>query len=221
MRDMTRNVRTYVHFCLTARTLEQVGERWSLLVIRDLLTGAKRFTDLMDRLGGITPKTLSQRLHELEDAGIVAADREPGRREVWYRLTPAGADLRPVLDALSQWGLQHAWRRPRAGESLHAEHLLRSVIQAIGLAGGDHEPARWHFRLDGADYLAESDGHGWSLTTGDPSMSAEVTISGTARALTALIFAGSDKDIDIAGETTAVKRFRQLIGTMAAIVQPV
>src|SRR5579859_3069636 len=61
-------------------------------------------TDLMDRLGGITPKTLSQRLRELEDAGIVAAAREPGRREVWYRLTPAGADLGPVLDALSRWG---------------------------------------------------------------------------------------------------------------------
>src|SRR5579863_3884488 len=174
MADVTRNVRTYDRFCLVARALERVGDRWSLLVIRDLLTGAKRFTDLMDRLGGITPKTLSQRLRELEDAGIVAADREPGRREVWYRLTPAGADLRPVLDALSQWGLRHAWRRPRAGEPLHAEHLLRSVIQAVGLAGGDHGPARWHFRLDGADYLAESDGHRWLLTTGAPPAPADV-----------------------------------------------
>jgi len=220
MRDMTRNVRTYEHFCLTARTLEQVGDRWSLLVIRDLLTGAKRFTDLMDRLGGITPKTLSQRLRELEDAGIVAADREPGRREVWYRLTSAGADLEPVLDALSRWGLRHAWRWPRAGEPLHAEHLLRSVIQAIELAADDHEPARWHFRLDGADYLAESDGLRWSLTTGVPSAPAEVTITGTTRALTALIFAGSDAGIDLAGEPAALQRFRQLIGTMAAVVQP-
>jgi DNA-binding HxlR family transcriptional regulator len=137
---VTRNVRTYDHFCLTARALERVGDRWSLLVIRDLLTGAKRFTDLMDRLGGITPKTLSQRLRELEDAGIVTADREPGRREVWYRLTPAGADLGPVLDALSRWGLQHAWRRPLPGEPLHAEHLLRSATQAIDLAAGD-QPA--------------------------------------------------------------------------------
>ena len=77
MEGVTRNVRTYDHFCLTARALERVGDRWSLLVIRDLLTGAKRFTDLMDRLGGITPKTLSQRLRELEDAGIVTADRKP------------------------------------------------------------------------------------------------------------------------------------------------
>ena len=217
---MTRNVRTYDHFCLTARALERVGDRWSLLVIRDLLTGAKRFTDLMDRLGGITPKTLSQRLRELEDAGIVVADREPGRREVWYRLTPAGADLAPVLGALGRWGLQHAWRRPQPGERLHAEHLLRSVAQAIDLAAGDHDPARWHFRLDGADYLVKSDGRQWSLTTGAPAEPADVTITATSQALTALIFAGSDAGVDIAGGTGPVQRFRQLIGTMAAVVEP-
>jgi DNA-binding HxlR family transcriptional regulator len=218
---MTRNVRTYDHFCLTARALERVGDRWSLLVIRDLLTGAKRFTDLMDRLGGITPKTLSQRLRELEDAAILAADREPGRREVWYRLTPAGADLGPVIDALGWWGLQRAWRRPQDGEPLHAEHLLRSVIRAIDAAAGDHDPARWHFRLDGADYLAESDGHHWSLAAEAPSARADVTITATAQALTAFIFAGSDAGIDITGESAPVQRCRQLIRTMAAVVDPV
>jgi DNA-binding HxlR family transcriptional regulator len=219
MEDVTRNVRTYDHFCLVARTLERVGDRWSLLVIRDLLTGAKRFTDLMDRLGGITPKTLSQRLRELEDEGIVTADRKPGRREVWYRLTPAGADLAPVIDALNWWGLRHAWRRPLPGEPLHAEHLLRAAIQAIDLATGDHEPARWHFRLDGADYLVENDGHQWSLTEGAPPARADVTITSTTQALTALIFAGSDTGIDITGETGPVQRFRHLISTMATVVQ--
>jgi DNA-binding HxlR family transcriptional regulator len=218
--DVIRNVRTYSHFCLVARTLERVGDRWSLLVIRDLLTGAKRFTDLIDRLGGITPKTLSQRLRELDEAGIVAADREPGRREVWYRLTPAGADLAPVVDALNRWGLRHAWRWPQPGEPLHAEHLLRAAVQAIDLAAGDHEPARWHFRLDGADYLVERDGHRWSLTAKAPAAPADVTITATTQALTALIFAGSDRDIDITGETEPVHRFRQLISTMAAVVHP-
>ena len=166
MEDVIRNVRTYDHFCLTARALERVGDRWSLLVIRDLLTGPKRFTDLTGRLGGITPKTLSQRLRELEDTGILTADREPGRREVWYRLTPAGADLGPVIEGLNRWGLRHAWRRPKAGEQVHAEHLLRSAVLAIDLPAG--EPARWHFRLDGGDYLAEGDHHGWTLTANAP-----------------------------------------------------
>jgi DNA-binding HxlR family transcriptional regulator len=218
---VTRNVRTYDHFCLTARALERVGDRWSLLVIRDLLTGAKRFTDLMARLGGITPKTLSQRLRELEDDGIVIADREPGRREVWYRLTPTGADLGPVIDALNWWGLRHAWRWPQAGEPLHAEHLLRAVTQAIDLAAGDREPARWHFRLDGSDYLVESDGRQWSLIAGAPLAGADVTITGTAGSLASFIFVGSDPGLDIAGEPAAVRRFRQLISTMATVVPPV
>jgi DNA-binding HxlR family transcriptional regulator len=218
---VTRNVRTYGHACAVARALEQVGDRWSLLVIRDLLTGAKRFTDLMDRLGGITPKTLSQRLRELEDAGIVTADREPGRREVWYRLTPAGADLGPVIAMLRWWGLRHAWRWPQAGEPLHAEHLLRTAIQAIDSAADDHQPARWHFRLDGADYLAESDGHQWTLTASAPPAPADVSITGTTQSLTALIFAGTDLDIDITGEPGAVQRLRQLISTLATVVRPV
>jgi len=217
---VTRNVRTYGHACVVARALEQVGDRWSLLVIRDLLSGAKRFTDLMDRLGGITPKTLSQRLRELDDAGIVTADREPGRREVWYRLTPAGAELGPVVETLRWWGLRHAWRWPQAGEPLHAEHLLRNAIQAIDLAAGDHEPSRWHFRLDGADYLAESDGHRWSLSTGAPPAPADVTITATTQALTSLIFAGSDLGTEIAGEPLATGRFRRLIGTLATVVDP-
>ena len=218
---MTRNVRTYDHFCLVARALERVGDRWSLLVIRDLLTGAKRFTDLMERLGGITPKTLSQRLRELQDAGIVAADREPGRREVFYRLTPAGADLEPVIDSLSWWGLRHEWRWPRAGEPLHAEHLLRTVTQAIDSAAEDHEPGRWHFRLDGGDYLVESDGRQWSLTAGAPPAPADVTITATTQALAAFVFARPDLDLDITGEPEAVRRFRQLISTVATIVPPV
>jgi DNA-binding HxlR family transcriptional regulator len=189
-------------------------------VIRDLLTGAKRFTDLMDRLGGITPKTLSQRLRELQDAGLVTADREPGRREVWYRLTPTGADLGPVIEALNWWGLRHAWRWPQAGEPLHGEHLLRTVTQAIDLAADDHEPARWHFRLDGTDYLVESDGHQWSLTARTPAEPADVTVTATTQALTALIFAGSDTGTDITGETGAVQRFRRLISTLASVVTP-
>ena len=216
---MTRNVRTYNHSCLTARTLELVGERWSLLVIRDLLTGPKRFTDLMDRLGGITPKTLSQRLSELDSAGIVAVDREPGRREVWYSLTPAGADLRPVLDSLSWWGLRHAWRFPREGEPLHAEHLLRSAIQAIDHADDDHARARWHFHIDGSDYLAESDGRDWLLTAQAPPGPADVTITATTGSLAALIITRSDHGVDISGDPAHIQRFRHLISTMSAVAR--
>lgn len=211
-------MRSYGHFCLVARALELVGDRWGLLVVRDLLTGPKRFTDLIGRLGGITAKTLSQRLRELEQADLITADRQPGRREVWYRLTPAGADLGPVIDALNEWGLQHAWRWPEPGEPLHAEHLLRTAVAAIDRAGNDHEPARWHLHLDGEDYLVRSDGERWTMTAEAPTAPADVTVTGTARALAALIFRQSDQDLTLAGNTEPVERFTALIGTLATAV---
>lgn len=213
-----RNVHTYGHACQVARALEQVGDRWSLLVIRDLLTGAKRFTDLIDRLGGITPKTLSQRLRELEEAGVVTADRQPGRREVWYRLTSAGTDLGPVVEALREWGVRHAWRWPQPGEPLHAEHLLRTAVQAIDRAADDHVSARWHLRLDGNDYLVCSDGERWTMMAEAPSAPAEVTVTGTAAGLAALIFGQSDRDLTIAGDPEPVQRLKNLLGTLAAVV---
>jgi hypothetical protein len=94
-------------------------------------------------------------------------------------------------------------------------------VPCASLNADDRRPARWHFRLDGADYLVESDGRQWSLTAKAPPAPADVTITGTTQALTALIFAGSDRDIDIAGESEPVQRFRKLIPTMATVVGPV
>ncbi len=110
---------------------------------------------------------------------------------------------------------------PQPGEPLHPEHLLRNAIQAIDLAADDHQPVRWHFRLDGGDYLAETDGHHWSLTAKEPPVTADVTITATTQALAGLIFTGSDPGIDITGKPGAVERFRQLISTLATVVHPV
>ena len=94
----------YQHFCPAARTLEVIGEKWSLLIVRDLLRGPQRYTDLMRCLRNITPKWLTLRLRDLEEAGVVASDRQEGRREVWYRLTDKGRELAPVLKTLAAWG---------------------------------------------------------------------------------------------------------------------
>jgi DNA-binding HxlR family transcriptional regulator len=104
---MAGRSRSYGHFCMRAKALDQVGDRWTMLVVRDLAGGPKRFTDLMDRLGGTTPKTLTQRLRDLEDGGLAEVDRDTGRREVWYRLTLAGRDLLPALEELMLWGPRH------------------------------------------------------------------------------------------------------------------
>ncbi|MGD9697315.1 MAG: winged helix-turn-helix transcriptional regulator [Thermoleophilia bacterium] len=229
---MTRNVRTYDHFCLLARALERVGDRWTLLVVRDLLSGAKRFTDLLERLGGITPKTLTLRLRELEDAGVLIADREPGRREVWYRLTESGTELASAIDALSWWGLRHAWRPPGPGERLHVEHLLQALIRAIEHTAQDRGPVRWHLRIERVgDYLIRSDGEHWSLVwLGGPDQpapqdeaspdegSADVVVTADEASLTRFVLdptaaRAAELTIDIRGDTAARDRFQRLVGT--------
>ena len=100
-------------YCPVARALNVVGERWSLLVLRDLvLHGPRRFQDLQSSLVGISPNTLSARLKTLEEAGVIERrfyDQHPPRAE--YVLTEKGEALRPVVRALREWGEQHAPRR--------------------------------------------------------------------------------------------------------------
>ncbi|MGH2604607.1 MAG: winged helix-turn-helix transcriptional regulator, partial [Dehalococcoidia bacterium] len=159
-----RTTRTYDHFCSLARALERVGDRWTLLVVRDLIGGPQRFTDLKARLGGITPKTLSERLRELTEAGIVAVDRVSGRREVWYRLTPAGAELAPAVGALTLWGLRHASRPPLPGEAVHPEHLLKAVQLVQAQTPPPLQPLAWRFHFaDDGDYTRSFEGQRWEL----------------------------------------------------------
>ena len=212
----TRTTRTYEHFCALARALEQVGDRWTLLVVRDLLTGPRRFTDLMDLLGGITPKTLTQRLRELEAAGVVAADREPGRREVWYRLTAAGEELAPVVRALFHWGVRHNLRPRAPGEKVHPEHLLKALLMVLDDAEPPRRAVRWQFELsDGATYTLTHDGT-WSLSVGrhgEP----DVTVASHRDGLVRYLLGRSDDRtasshaVELRGNQRAITEFTRLL----------
>jgi DNA-binding HxlR family transcriptional regulator len=97
--------RTYGDRCGIARALDLVGERWALLVVRELLLGPKRFTDLRAGLPHVGPDILSQRLRELEQAGIVRrAKLAPPAASRVYELTERGRELEPVVLALGRWG---------------------------------------------------------------------------------------------------------------------
>ena len=107
--------------CPVARTLDIVGERWSFLILRDLvLHGPRKFSDFQASFGAISPNTLSARLKTLEDGGVIQRrlyGEHPPRAE--YVLTPKGAALRPVLRALRRWGEQYAPRRRIAPAVAH------------------------------------------------------------------------------------------------------
>lgn len=102
-------MRSYGQYCSIARALDVVGDRWTLLIVRELLLqGACRFTDLKNGLPGIATNLLSTRLKEIEDAGLVTReDAPPPIATVLYTLTEHGRTLEPVLRALGLWGLTY------------------------------------------------------------------------------------------------------------------
>ncbi|GAA0943173.1 winged helix-turn-helix transcriptional regulator [Actinocorallia libanotica] len=115
--------REYGQFCGLARALEMVGERWTLLIVRNLLSGPQRYTDLRKGLPAIPTNILSSRLKQLEEAGLATrrALSHP-ERAVVYELTDHGRDLEPALIALGRWGAR-TMTEPRPGETITAESV--------------------------------------------------------------------------------------------------
>jgi DNA-binding HxlR family transcriptional regulator len=99
--------RRYDDQCGIARALDVLGDRWALLVVRELIFGPKRFVQLRDGLHGVSPNVLSQRLRDLEDAGVVRRDvLDPPASVAIYELTDRGSALEPILVELGRWGRQ-------------------------------------------------------------------------------------------------------------------
>jgi DNA-binding HxlR family transcriptional regulator len=99
--------RRYDDGCAVAHALNLVGERWALLVVRELLLGAKRFTDLSSGLPGASSDVLTARLRELTDAGVVRRRRLPPPAASWvYELTTWGRELEPIVSALARWSIR-------------------------------------------------------------------------------------------------------------------
>ena len=93
--------------CPVEKTLNIIGKKWAVLIIRDLLSGTKRFCQLLSSLTGISPRTLSARLHELETNGVIRKKIFPEiPLHVEYSLTKRGTDLHFILDQMSQWGIK-------------------------------------------------------------------------------------------------------------------
>ena len=124
-------MRSYRQFCPAARALDLVGERWTLLVIRELLFGPKRYTDLQDGLPGIGPNVLATRLRSLESAGLIRKRRlPPPAASTVYELTELGASLRPTVFALFNWGMQ-LLGAPAESDTIKASYWLPAIEAAL------------------------------------------------------------------------------------------
>jgi DNA-binding HxlR family transcriptional regulator len=210
---------SYGHFCLAARTLETVGDRWSLLIVRDLLDGPRRFGDLRRLLTTVTPKWLTIRLRQLEAEGIVTRDQQAGRREVWYELTEKGRDLAPILEALLAWGFKYERHPLEPDEAAHAEHLIAGLRVALSeFAPKPNRRCAWRFEFADpkASFTLSYDGKRWSLDA--DGRRADVVVSTTPQAWAEFVTHSAGKrqlpspEIRLSGAEDRVAEFVEAFG---------
>ncbi|MER5255847.1 MULTISPECIES: winged helix-turn-helix transcriptional regulator [unclassified Streptomyces] len=151
--------RSYDQSCPAARALDVVGGRWSLLIVRELLLGPKRYTDLVAGLPGIGPNVLAERLRALRDAGVLSQSKlPPPAPSAVYELTELGAAMRPVVDELTRWGMRLP-TASRPGDTFRLNWVLGCLRASFrpDEAGGVRET--YEFRVDGdAFHLRVDDG---------------------------------------------------------------
>ncbi|WP_249012190.1 helix-turn-helix domain-containing protein [Conexibacter sp. DBS9H8] len=182
----------YAQWSPDARALDIVGDKWTLLIVRDLAAGPRRFVELQRVLPGISTEQLRSRLNRMVADGILTRQRYrevPPR--VDYELTPRARDLLPVLGALARWGYEWAWSAPRTGERVDVGAIFRL---AAGLLSGADEPTAVELTVTDADpegqpltytVLLGRNGAEVQARPGDlPAATASATTAGWIRALT-------------------------------------
>jgi DNA-binding HxlR family transcriptional regulator len=138
--------RTYEQYCPVARTLEIIGERWTLLVARELLLGPRRFTDLMAGLPGISPNVLATRLKNLESVGMVSKRTlAPPAASTVYELTDQALGLARILTAMATWGMTMLGR-PRKDDEVRGEWIVLGI--AVTSPVPDVEDATFELHMD-------------------------------------------------------------------------
>jgi DNA-binding HxlR family transcriptional regulator len=150
----------YGQFCPVAKAMELLDERWTILVVRELLCGSRHFNALRRGVPRMSPTLLSARLRALVRAGVV--ERYEEGRQVTYVLTPAGEQLRPIVEALGQWGLRWV---PELGDEDYDPHLLMwDVHRNVDLTAVP--PGRTVLQFVYADVPA-AERHWWLVITSD------------------------------------------------------
>jgi DNA-binding HxlR family transcriptional regulator len=168
--------RSYGQFCGLARALDLVGERWALLIVRDLLLGPRRFTDLRHSLPGIGTNILAARLRELERAGVVCRRTlPPPAASAVYELTEYGAALEEPLLALGRWGARTLGPR-EPGQALRGEWLAVALKAMFAAEAAGDLTATVELRIgDGAFALRIE--HGALRIDPGPAAAAELTVA--------------------------------------------
>jgi DNA-binding HxlR family transcriptional regulator len=207
--------RTYDDGCAAAHALDLVGERWALLVVRELLLGPKRFTDLKSGLPHASPNVLAQRLRDLEAAGVVRRGKlPPPAASRIYELTEWGRDLEPVIIALGRWGVRSPTKPPDA--ELGVDSLILSFRTMFDPDRAEGLDALYEFRLGEDRFRAEVAEGRLEIARGTVEQP-DATVEAEAGTLAALVYDElelndtlSSGDLSIKGDRAVVERFLAL-----------
>jgi DNA-binding HxlR family transcriptional regulator len=168
-------MRRYDQYCPVAHALDLIGERWSLLVVRELMRGPQRYTDLVDRLPGIGTNILASRLRDLEAAGVIAKRTlPPPAASRVYELTEYGQGLRIVLRELAMWGAR-SLGPPTDDDELFPGWVANALDTVLAPTA---PPGRFEFRV-GDEIASLVDGEAHAGPVDDP----DVVVAGDARAV--------------------------------------
>lgn len=204
--------RTYDDSCGVAHGLELVGERWALLVVRELMLSAKRFGDIKDGLPGISANVLSHRLDELERAGLVTRRKLPKPAAVWvYDLTDWARELEPVMQIFGRW----AARDPRHRKDLHfgVTSLVLSLRTNFDPALAEGVKLTIQLRANDEPYVAHVARKKLMIEAGE-SDDPDATVVGDPRMFAAVAYAGrpladaiTTGDLTVTGDVSAAEKF--------------
>ena len=208
-------MRTYDDGCAAAHALDLVGERWALLVVRELLLGPKRFTDLRAGLPHASPNVLSQRLRDLEGAGVVRRRKlPPPAASRVYELTEWGTELEPVVISLGRWGARSPSRPRDAG--LGVDSLILSLRTMFDPRAAEGIEASYELRLGEDVFRAEIADGLFEISRGAAEQP-DAAIEADPATLAALVYENRPLDealrsgkVEIEGGEAAVERFLTL-----------
>ena len=205
--------RSYQQACALALALDHVGERWTLLIVRELLVAPRRYSELRDSLPGIATNLLADRLRDLETAGIVRARSDEGA--TFYELTETGRELEPAVLALVRWGGR--WLADVPPDATWRPHWLVVALRALFPPTVSDDLPVTEVRVEGtAVHLRADDG---TLVVGlGPADRPELvlttdaeTVMGIAAGVVDLDDAVSARKVAVAGRTTDLRRLRRAI----------
>ena len=198
-----------------ARALDLVGDKWTLLIVRDLLAGPRRFVQLQHVLPGISTEQLRSRLNRMVADGLLTRQRfreVPPRVE--YSLTERARELAPVIGALARWGYDWAWSAPREGEAIDIGAVFRSVVgllESAPLAGS----GTVEMHVDDRAYAMSVSGGTVELRE-QPAADAKATVSGSQSAWLAALGPDADRSgLEVSGDSRLADALLDTVGATA------